>query len=317
MGSSSPSGVLVVDKPRGPTSHDVVTRLRRALGTREVGHAGTLDPMATGVLVVAVGEATKLVPWLVDRAKVYETTLALGVETDTLDAEGRETRRMAPGELLLGALARSRDGVVDPLLQTALDAERRRTEQVPPAYSAIRQDGVRAHTRARKGEEVELAPRAVQVTRIEGVVCSSEPPAISLTLEVSKGYYVRAFARDLASQLGTVAHLTALRRTRSGCFDIDEAIALESSPEELLEHMQPLAEVAARALPVARLTEEGARHARSGRAVPPGDIEAPGEGPCAWMDPGGDLVAIGRIEEGGCGRVVRGFVPKGPGAPAS
>jgi tRNA pseudouridine55 synthase len=310
-----PSGVLVIDKPRGPTSHDCVARLRRALGTREVGHAGTLDPMATGVLVAAVGEATKLVPWLVDRAKVYEATIALGVETDTLDAEGKETRRVEPSEALLRALAASHSAVVDPLLRAALDAELARTEQVPPVFSAIQQDGVRAHTRARKGEEVQLAPRPVRVSRFEGVVGATNPPSISLTLEVSKGYYVRAFARDLASHLSTVGHLTALRRTRSGCFGIDEAVTLDSSPETLRDRLLPLVEVAKRALPVARLSDEGARHARHGRAVPAEDIEAPGPGPCAWIAPGGELLAVGQIEDNGRGRVLRGFSDEGARAP--
>ena len=305
---SSPSGVLVVDKPRGPTSHDVVARLRRALGTRGVGHAGTLDPMATGVLVVAVGEATKLVPWLVDRAKVYEATVALGVETDTLDAEGKETRRVEPSEALLRALAASHGGVVDPLLRAALDAELARTEQVPPVFSAIHQDGVRAHTRARKGEDVQLAPRPVHVSRFDEITGTASPPSIALTLEVSKGYYVRAFARDLAAGLGTVGHLTALRRTRSGCFAIDEAVALDSSPEQLRARLLPLVAVAKRALPVARLNQEGARHASHGRPVPAGDIEAPGRAACAWLGPAGQLLAVGELGEDGRGHVLRGFV---------
>src|SRR6202043_2221602 len=122
-----------------------------------------------------------------------------------------------------------------------------------------------------------------------------DPPSIALTLEVSKGYYVRAFARDLAAHLGTVGHLTALRRTRSGCFGIDEAVALDSDPADLRARVQPLVEVATRALAVARLTAEGARHAMNGRPVPAADIEAPVAVPCAWIDPDGALVAVGRI----------------------
>src|ERR1700689_3147099 len=143
MSPPPPCGVLIVDKPRGPTSHDVVARVRRAFGTREVGHAGTLDPMATGVLVVAIGEATKLVPWLLNENKSYEARIALGVETDTLDAEGRETHRSAPGEALLRALAGSPDAAISSLLEAALVAERARTTQVPPAFSAIQQAGER------------------------------------------------------------------------------------------------------------------------------------------------------------------------------
>ncbi|HVJ94972.1 MAG TPA: tRNA pseudouridine(55) synthase TruB, partial [Labilithrix sp.] len=142
LGRELPGGVLVVDKPRGPTSHDVVARVRRALKTRHVGHAGTLDPMATGVLVVAVGEGTKLVPWLTADDKTYEATIRLGIETDTLDAEGRETARVP----ITGELARAVDAwkVGAELLEAALAAERSRTAQVPPAFSAIRIGGQRA-----------------------------------------------------------------------------------------------------------------------------------------------------------------------------
>src|SRR5580704_9189767 len=156
MTTPSLGGVLVIDKPRGPTSHDVIARLRRALGVRAIGHAGTLDPMATGVLVVAVGAATKLVPWLTAHDKAYEATIALGVETDTLDAEGRETRRVPLDADLVEALAESRGPTIAPKLRAALEHERSRSEQVPPAFSAIQQGGVRAHERARRGEAVEL-----------------------------------------------------------------------------------------------------------------------------------------------------------------
>jgi tRNA pseudouridine55 synthase len=301
-----PSGVLVIDKPRGPTSHDVVARIRKALGTREVGHAGTLDPMATGVLVVAIGEATKLVPWLTAHDKAYEATLALGVETDTLDAEGRETAREALDPDLVEALAASRGPSVAPRLRVALEQERERTEQVPPAFSAIQQGGQRAHHRARRGEVVELAPRPVRVASLEVLACSDDPPFVTLGLEVAKGYYVRSLGRDLARALGTVGHLTALRRTRSGCFTVDEALPLDTPADELAARVEQLARVAARALPVARLTGTGARDAAHGRRVQAEDIDAPSPGPCAWLDERGVLVAVGEIEEGR-GRVIRGF----------
>jgi len=302
-----PGGVLVLDKPRGPTSHDVVARVRRALGTREVGHAGTLDPMATGVLVVAVGEATKLVPWLTAHDKAYEATIALGTETDTLDAEGQATRTAPLGAPLLQALASSHARAIDPSLQASLDAERARVAQVPPAFSAIHQDGVRAHVRARRGEAVELPPREVRVTRLELVACSADPPTVTVSLDVDKGYYVRSLARDLALQLGTFGHLTALRRTRSGCFGLDEATSLERAGAELGASLVPLARAAARALPAARLTERGAVDARHGRAVQATDLEGAGPGPCAWLDPLGALVAVGELRADGCGRVLRGF----------
>jgi tRNA pseudouridine55 synthase len=300
--------VLVVDKPRGPTSHDVVAHVRRALGTREVGHAGTLDPMATGVLVIAVGEATKLVPWLTAAEKAYEATVALGVETDSLDAEGRETARIPVAGDVLDALAESSGATVAPLLRAVLAAERERSEQVPPVFSAIQQGGERAHTRARRGEHVELAARPVRVHRLELVACSDRPPWIAVRVEADKGYYVRSLGRDLAAALGTAGHLTSLRRTRSGCFAIDEALPLDTPPDELAARLEALPRVAARALPVARLTETGARDARFGRPVRPEDLDAPGTGPCAWLDPTGELVAIGEVVDGR-GRVVRGFTP--------
>jgi tRNA pseudouridine55 synthase len=303
------NGVLVLDKPAGPTSHDVVMRVRKALGTRQVGHAGTLDPMATGVLVVALGEATKLLAWLTDQTKVYEATIRLGLETDTLDALGRETRRVDPPAELLDALARSAPEAVHTRLRAALDAERTRTSQVPPAYSAIQQQGVRAYERARRGQDVQLPARDVEVRALSLIACAVDPPSVSVRVEAAKGYYVRSLGRDLAEALGTVGHLTALRRTRSGCFAIEEATALDTPREQLAARVEPLEKVAARALPVARLTEAGAVDARHGRPVKPGDVapRAPGIG--VWFDPEGVLVAIGEIDDSGAGRVRRGFVP--------
>jgi len=302
-----PSGLLVIDKPRGPTSHDVVARVRRALGTREVGHAGTLDPMATGVLVVAVGEATKLVPWLTAHEKAYDATIALGVETDTLDADGRETRRAPLEAALVQALAESRGPSVAPRLRAALEGERARTSQVPPAFSAIQKDGERAYARARRGEAVELEPREVRVHRLEVVACSDDPAWLTVRVEVDKGYYVRSLARDLALSLGTLGHLTSLRRTRSGCFTLDEALPLDTPDDELAARVEHLARAASRALPVARLSEVGARDAHHGRPVQAADIDAPTRGPSAWLDAHGGLIAVGELDEAGVGRVLRGF----------
>jgi tRNA pseudouridine55 synthase len=302
------SGVLVVDKPRGPTSHDVVARIRRTLGVREVGHAGTLDPMATGVLLLAVGEATKLVPWLTTQDKTYEATIALGVETDTLDADGRDVRLVPASDELRAALASSDPRrAVAPMLLAALAAERARISQVPPAFSAIKQGGERAYARARRGEETTLAAREVHVRRLDLVACREEPASIDVAIEVGKGYYVRSLARDLADGLGTVGHLTFLRRTRSGGFLCEEALALDASPEELLAGMHPLPLAAARALPVARLTGAGALDARHGRQVHPRDILAFVPGPSAWFDPCGELVAVGEVDESSGGKVTRGF----------
>ena len=316
--AAGPHGVLIVDKPAGPTSHDVVSRVRRALGTREVGHAGTLDPMATGVLVVAVGEATKLLAWLTDHSKVYETTVALGVATDTLDAVGRETARVALDPGLLEALASCGTREVHPRLEAALAAERARTAQVPPAYSAIQKDGVRAYALARRGQDVQLPPREVAVLSLVLTGCSAAPPSVSLAVEATRGYYVRALGRDLAAALGTVGHINALRRTRSGCFTVEEATPLDAPRELLATRLQALEDVAARVLPVARLTQAGCVDARHGRPVRPGDIVARAPGIAAWFDPGGAIVAIGETDQDGAGRVKRGFVlaresPPGPG----
>lgn len=284
------SGVLVVDKPSGPTSHDVVAAARRRLKTREIGHAGTLDPMATGVLVLAIGEGTKLVPYLSAAEKAYEATVTLGVGTDTLDARGTPTARApVPADLATR-------------VEAALDGERRRTAQMPPAYSAIHADGERAHAKARRGEEVSLAPREVSVRALDLVALGES--AIDLYVVVSKGYYVRALARDLALALGTVGHLSRLRRTRSSPFDVAEACAPDAP--DLASRVIPLAAAATRALPCVTLSDEGVRRARVGQPVPIEALDRVLSDPCAWLDARGALVAIGRIE-GGVGRVVRGF----------
>jgi tRNA pseudouridine55 synthase len=301
-------GLLVIDKPRGPTSHDVVMRLRRALRVREVGHAGTLDPMATGVLVVAVGEATKLVPWLTGHDKAYEASIALGVETDTLDADGRETAREPLGDALSGALAEARPGDALPeLLAAAFASERTRIRQDPPVFSAVKTGGERAYAMARRGEAPALDARPVRVDRLALVSCTADPPALHVSLDVAKGYYVRALARDLARALGTVGHLTALRRVRSGPFACDEAIFPDAPAEDLVRRLEPLPRAAARTLPVSTLTDAGAEHARHGRPVGPGDIATAGPGPSAWLDGRGLLVAVGEVDGAGRGRVLRGF----------
>jgi tRNA pseudouridine55 synthase len=264
--------------------------------------------MATGVLVVAIGEATKLVPWLTAHDKAYVAEIALGRETDTLDADGHVVPCAPPSAALLEALA-APPPTLSPILADALARERERTTQVPPAYSAIKTQGERAFARARRGEVPELAPRPVCVHRVEIVTCQPAPPSLAIELAVAKGYYVRAFARDLAQSLGTGAHLTALRRLRSGPFSVEEAVSLSVTPAELRARLLPLAVAAGRALPVARLTETGTRDARCGRPVGPDHFAAPSAGLAAWLDGNGDLVAVGEADAAGVGRVVRGFVP--------
>jgi tRNA pseudouridine55 synthase len=305
--ASSPTGVLVLDKPRGPTSHDVVARLRRALGTREVGHAGTLDPMATGVLVALLGEATKLAPYLTAEDKEYEASIELGVETDSLDADGAVVARAEVGAEARVALRGTSDPI-HPLLRRVLEIERARTLQVPPAISAIHADGRRAYARARAGEVVVLEARPVRVNRLVALGAGLEPaPWLTVSLSVGKGYFVRSLARDLSRELGTVGHLVGLRRTRSGSFSLEEALPLDTPPEEMTARLLPLRIAAGRALPVARLTEIGAADARLGRPVRATDLDAAGAGVFAWLDPRGALVAIGEVAADGAGKVVRGF----------
>lgn len=317
-----PEGVLCVDKPKGPTSHDVVSRMRRALGTRRVGHAGTLDPMASGVLVILVGEATKLAPYLTAHDKRYEARVVLGRATDTLDAEGETTAEaeLPPDlveelrQLSAGATGRAR-------VEAALDAERARRIQVPPAFSAIKVHGERSYARARAGEEVELAPRPVEVRamllRAATPPCPTALGAIELELAVSKGYYVRALARDLGEALGVPAHLDRLRRTASGPFGIEHAMPLTAPTEALLGALLPVARAAALGMPLARLTTAGTERAVHGKHLHDDDFLAPppsGDGAlCAWLDEDGQLVAVGTaredeyiVERGFCRSIVGG-----------
>lgn len=306
----SPAGVLVIDKPSGPTSHDVVARIRRVFGTREVGHAGTLDPMATGVLVLALGEATKLVPYLTNATKEYEARVVLGRETDTLDAFGSTVHEQPlDGEL---RLALNAAGVALPeSIEHARRAEEARTAQQPPAFSAIHSDGQRAYARARRGESFALADRPVRVHELVVTGMGSEPtPFIDLRATVDKGYYVRSLARDLARALGTVGHLGALRRTRSGVFTAERAGLLTDEPAELRPRLIPIEIAARQALPVLTLHESGEAKARVGQRVAAEDFS--GEllcgVPCAWISAVGALIAIGVFD--GEGRVLRGFGPR-------
>jgi tRNA pseudouridine55 synthase len=243
-------GVILFDKPSGPTSHDVVLEARRLFRTRRIGHAGTLDPMASGLLVILLGEATKLSNVLTLAEKEYVTTVRFGIGTSSLDALGTVTRRREVEPSFPDADA----------LAAALQCERERTLQVPPQVSAIKVDGKRGHERARAGEEFELDPRDVRVHELE--VLGRGPAEIRLRLVVSKGYYVRALARDLGTSLGAPAHLSELSRTRSGAFSTHE-----SSPK--LADCVPLSVAAAvtRSLPHIEVNQLEVDRLRSGKLL--------------------------------------------------
>ncbi|WP_432485081.1 tRNA pseudouridine(55) synthase TruB [Kineococcus esterisolvens] len=270
-------GILVVDKPAGWTSHDVVGRCRRLLGTRRVGHAGTLDPAATGVLVLGANRGTKFLTHLVAHDKAYTATVRLGLATTTDDAQGEPLGEPADATALggdaVGAAVRALTGAI---------------QQVPSSVSAIKVDGKRSYARVRGGETVDLPARPVTVSRFEVLDHRVEAPFVDLDVEVevSSGTYVRALARDLGAALGVGGHLTALRRTRSGPFTLAEARTLAELEQR--PAVTGLAEVARRLFPVRDLDEaETGKVAHGGFTAPSGH-----EGPVAAFAPGGTLVAL-------------------------
>jgi len=274
----TPPGVVVVDKPAGCTSHDVVARLRRLARTRKVGHAGTLDPMATGVLVVGVNRATRLLGHLSLTDKGYDATIRLGESTLTDDAEG---------EVLARADA---SGVPDEDLANAVAALTGRIEQVPSAVSAVKVEGSRSYERVRRGERVQLEARPVEVsafelqdTRRQGAVVD-----VDVHVECSTGTYVRALARDLGAALGVGGHLTRLRRTRVGGFDLAQARTVEELERGL--HVVPLTEVARHSFPTFAATAEQADRVRHGGAL--GGTGLGAAGPVAVLTPEGEFLAL-------------------------
>jgi tRNA pseudouridine55 synthase len=267
---AAPEGLLLVDKPGGMTSHDVVDRVRRALGTRKVGHAGTLDPLATGLLVVGVGRATRLLRYLSGLDKTYEGTGRLGEETDTLDADGIVVRT--------NPVTAGRDDV-----ERAMSALTGDLEQRPPAYSAVKVGGVTLHKAARRGEAMEAAPRRIRVDAFD--LTSFDGRDFGFRVRCSSGTYVRVLVADVGAALECGAHLVALRRTRVGPFSLEEAAPLDSLGAPL-----PL-EQAVRHLPSVRLDHpDEAAAAGNGRPLGPAGIE----GPYAVLAPDGRLVAVYR-----------------------
>lgn len=276
--SSSRAGVVVVDKPRRWTSHDVVARVRRLAGTRRVGHSGTLDPMATGVLVVGLSRATRLLGHLALGDKSYHATVRLGVTTLTDDAEGEVIRTADARGVAEDAIAAAMAGLVGNL------------RQVPPAVSAIKVDGRRSYARVRQGEPVELAARPVHVAAFDLLRVRRAGGIIDLevTVTCSTGTYVRALARDLGDQLSVGGHLIALRRTRVGPFCLSEARTLERLETELV--VVPMDEVARRCFPAYRLDEQQATAVSFGQVLP--DIALGAAGPTALFAPDGRFVAL-------------------------
>ena len=228
----APCGVLPIDKDPGFTSHNAVALCRRILNTRKVGHCGTLDPMATGLLLIVVGKATRLQDHLMGKDKVYTATLKLGEETNSYDAEGEVVAR------------KSIAGIDEKMLREAFMHFSGLIEQTPPMYSAIKINGIPCYTLARKGVEIERKPRQVRVISSAITRFDLTSGEVDFTLHCSKGFYVRSFAHDIGQLLGCGAHLTALRRTRIGNFDVAQAISVPelkaASPEEVLRHLIPI-----------------------------------------------------------------------------
>ncbi len=269
-------GYLVIDKPAGWTSHDVVARCRRLIGTRRIGHAGTLDPDATGVLVVGVGRATRLLRFATLLTKSYVGEVVLGVATSTLDAAGEVTARADMSGVGLDAVRGAALSLTG------------RIEQVPPMVSAVKHEGRRLHELAREGVEVERAPRQVEVTRFD-VFETGEDGVVRIFVDCSSGTYVRVLAADLGERLGGVAHLRSLRRVAVGSFRDTEAIALDAVTAEALGPPGGLV----RDLPSVELDADGVEAVSHGKLLDRVATGVSGEGPWALFDSAGQLVAVG------------------------
>ena len=294
-----PPGLLLVDKAGGMTSHDVVARARRVLSVRKVGHAGTLDPMATGLLVLGVGAATRLLGYVGGHDKTYEATIRLGQSTVTDDREGA---------VLTTASAASLE---EEAVLAALAAQTGPLQQVPSAVSAVKVEGRRSYDRVRAGEAVELAPRSVTVHELAvHRITRAEPELVDVdvTVRCTAGTYIRAIARDAGAALGVGGHLTALRRTASGPFSVDRAATVEETGAALLAGggtgFLGLTEAASTVFPVRLVPEEEAHALAYGQRIPATGVP----GLHAAVDPAGRLCAL--IEDAGSSaRVAVGFPP--------
>jgi tRNA pseudouridine55 synthase len=280
-------GLIVVDKPGGMTSHDVVARVRRLAKTRRVGHGGTLDPMATGVLVVGVNRATRLLTYVIGSTKGYRATIRLGQTTVTDDAEGEVTATA------------SVDGVTDEAIRAGLASQTGEIDQVPSAVSAIKVDGQRAYKRVREGEDVELPARRVTIYQLDVEdIRRGGHLDVDIDVSCSSGTYIRAIARDLGRTLGCGGHLTALRRTAVGGFTLAEASTLAQLEDRAPDVVTlSMADAARRAFPERIATGDEARALGHGGALSAAGID----GPYAVFDDAGDVLAI-VSERGGTAR---------------
>ncbi|MEL4357192.1 MULTISPECIES: tRNA pseudouridine(55) synthase TruB [unclassified Luteococcus] len=288
MTSASDSGLLICDKPQGWTSHQVVGRVRRLMGTRKVGHAGTLDPMATGVLIIGVNRATRLLGHLALHDKRYEATIRLGQSTTTDDAEGEPS-----GGADAGHLTRE-------LVEAELPAFRGVIQQVPSSVSAIKVNGQRAYKLVRDGEQVELKSREVTITRYEVLGLRQVDLAdgtrgldVDVEVEASSGTYIRALARDLGAALGVGGHLTALRRTRIGGYNLVDLPVVDLECDDRPQ-LLGMAEAARLSFPVVQLDEDQARDVGFGRSLR--GLMVPGS-PTGVLAPDGELLALYRPDE--------------------
>lgn len=272
------AGLVIVDKPSGWTSHDVVGRMRRLAGTRKVGHSGTLDPMATGVLVLGINRATRLLGHLTLADKEYAATIRLGQSTVTDDAEGDVTSSTPASHLDEAAV------------RAVLPAHTGDIQQVPSSVSAIKVDGVRSYARVRSGDEVKLAARPVTVSVFELDALRAVGDVVDVDVRVvcSSGTYIRALARDIGAELGVGGHLTALRRTRVGGFGLDRAHTLDELEQDLV--VAGLDDVARASFPTYELDEAQAADVRFGRALP--GLELGSGGPVAVFAPDGSFLAL-------------------------
>ena len=280
------SGLVTVDKPGGLTSHDVVSRVRRLAGTRRVGHAGTLDPMATGVLVVAINRATRLLGHLTLTDKWYDATIRLGASTTTDDAEGEVLE------------SRSTDALTEGVVREALGAFQGEIDQVPSSVSAIKVGGKRAYDRVRAGEQVDLPPRRVTIHALD--VTGLDLPEVQISVHCSSGTYIRAIARDLGAALDVGGHLTALRRTAVGPFTLERARTLEELADDF--SVTPIAEAARAVFPAVHLDASQAADVLVGRRI---DVELTGLS--ALFAPNGEFLALYQDGDDGRARAVAVF----------